>query len=91
MSLYLSFLIWAFYSCYSTIHLSVVFLVPFPAIILTATVSFHPNEGFVWEQLDRCSQLPVHHSLITVEQGDRSITLCAASQDFKEKPGLHPK
>lgn len=48
MSLYLSFLMWAFYSCYRNIHLSVVFLMPFSAMILTATLSFYPNAGFVW-------------------------------------------
>ena len=64
---------------------------PFTAIILTATVSFHPNEGFVWEQLDRYAQLPVHRSLITAKHVQRHIASCAASQDFKEKRGLRPK
>jgi len=64
---------------------------PFTAITLTATVSFHPNEGFVWEQLDRCAQLPAHRSLFTAKHVERRVASCAAPQDFKEKHGLCPK
>lgn len=64
---------------------------PFTAVILTATVSFHPNEGFVWEQLDRYAQLPVHRSLITANHVERRLASCATSQDFKEKRGFCPK
>lgn len=51
-------LIWAFYSCYINIHLSIVFLMPFTAIIWTAPDSLHPNEGFVWEQLEQLHTAP---------------------------------